>query len=121
MLAERFQGGVFEFAQRLAQMPQDMLDDLMANAAAQMEENGDLGQDNIFVADVAGGMPGGFGDDNQEMFQAPPPNNPPNNAALANVPPAEGEDETDQDEVEDEDEDEDIAVCLFSVVLQLLV
>ncbi|ESK89923.1 transcription factor 25 (basic helix-loop-helix) [Moniliophthora roreri MCA 2997] len=110
MLAERFQGGVFEFAQRLAQMPQDMLDDLMANAAAQMEGNGDMGQDNIFVADVAGGMPGGFGDDNREVFQAPPlAANPPNNAALANVPPAEGEDETDRDEDEDEDEDEDIA------------
>ncbi|KAL0579878.1 hypothetical protein V5O48_002125 [Marasmius crinis-equi] len=57
ILAERIPGGVFEFAQRLAQMPADMLDDLMAHAAAQNEAGVD-GQE-IFVGEP-GAMPGGF-------------------------------------------------------------
>jgi hypothetical protein len=110
MLADRFQGGVFEFAQRLAQMPPDLVDDMMAHAAAEMDQAGGMGQENIFVADGVG-MPGGFGDDEEVLLGAPVPVNLPNNNGQGNAPI--GDDESDEDEndrEEDEEEEEEIAV-----------
>ena len=74
-------------------MPPDLLDDLMAHAAAQ-NEAGDGGGQNIFVAEP-GMMPGGFGHDEGEGV----PDHFEPEVRDAN-PQA-------QDEVIDEDEDED--------------
>ncbi|KAJ8080196.1 hypothetical protein PM082_017026 [Marasmius tenuissimus] len=100
ILAERIPGGVFEFAQRLAQMPPDLLDDLMAHAAAQNEAGAGGGQ-NIFVAEP-GMMPGGFGDDEGE--EVPGDFEP----EMRDVDPQVRDEGIDEDEESDGDEDEEI-------------
>ncbi|KAG7092016.1 hypothetical protein E1B28_008399 [Marasmius oreades] len=101
LLAERIPGGVFEFAQRLAQMPPDVLDDLIAHAAAR---EGEFGGD-ILVQEFGegGGMPGAFEDVDDVAVMGGVEGNG------GGLPQLIAEEEEEEDEG-DEEEDEDIAV-----------
>ncbi|KAF8189634.1 transcriptional repressor TCF25-domain-containing protein [Pholiota molesta] len=115
--AERFPGGILQFAQMAGQLPPDVLEDLMLVEAV----NAGIG--------AHGGMPGAFEDaqeDEDEEAQLPegmvevnfnPPAAVPAQRQAAAAPPAEardvpevdGEDDEGGGDEEDEDEDEDIS------------
>ncbi|KDR71096.1 hypothetical protein GALMADRAFT_229747 [Galerina marginata CBS 339.88] len=88
--AERFPGGIMQFAQMAGQLPPDVLEDLMLVEA---------------VNAPAGGMPGGFGD-GPFGDEAPAPGNA-DAAAPLPVPPPLAQVQAEEDDFSEEERDED--------------
>jgi len=108
-LAGQLPGGVVQFVQMMAEMPDEALDDMMLGLAMGAGEGG---------VDVpgGGGMPGGLPmDEDNDMPDLEPM---PERVAVEPTPMLADED---QSEEEDEDEDEYIAVSYFLCLVHLKV
>lgn len=117
-LAQRFPGGILQFAQMAAQMQPELLEDLMLAQA--MDAAPPVGH---------GGMPGGFADTDDELEDQPEDNvvevifNPPPPQQRQAVAPAatmedvtavdNSDSEQGDEESENEQEDDDVSVSFF--------
>lgn len=102
-LARQLPGGVVQFVQMMAEMPEEALNDMMLDFA--MAGEGGVG------VPGGGGMPGGLpveGDDDEPDLEPMPPR------GAAEVAPALADEDQSEEDEDDEDEDEYIAVsCLL--------
>ncbi|KAF8623167.1 hypothetical protein AX17_007523 [Amanita inopinata Kibby_2008] len=90
-LAERFPGGILQFAQMVDQLPEDVVEELMVQVQMGMAaEQGGQGE--------GVGMPGGFGEEVAAVVAA---------QGRQDVEELEGGDEEEDEEDDDDDEDED--------------
>jgi hypothetical protein len=102
MLAQRFPGGVIQFAQMAEQFPEEIIEGIMA---AQAVDGDDAFANQPGFRAAEGGMPGAFMPDEQDE-----------DPTVAGLPETGNEEESDEDNDGDEDEYDRLAVSELSFV-----